>query len=32
MAAHPIEREYAISLGLWGWICLLARAAAISEI
>ncbi|CAK7216767.1 hypothetical protein SEUCBS140593_002981 [Sporothrix eucalyptigena] len=27
---HPIEREYAISLSLWGWICLLTRAVAIT--
>ncbi|ERT01131.1 hypothetical protein HMPREF1624_02371 [Sporothrix schenckii ATCC 58251] len=30
MVAHPIEREYADALGLWGWICLVARAVALT--
>ncbi|OAA57631.1 Alpha/beta hydrolase fold-3 [Niveomyces insectorum RCEF 264] len=27
---HPVEREYAVRLGLFGWICLLARAIGIT--
>ncbi|CAK7217755.1 hypothetical protein SBRCBS47491_003278 [Sporothrix bragantina] len=27
---HPIEREYAVMLSLWGWLCLLGRAIAIT--
>lgn len=28
---HPVEREHAVTLGLWGWICLLSRAIGISK-
>ncbi|CAK7211032.1 hypothetical protein SCUCBS95973_000992 [Sporothrix curviconia] len=27
---HSIEREYAVALNLWGWLCLLGRAIAIT--